>query len=227
MGEALAGVREKVEVEAAGLWPMGQGRIRPRTRSVSAILLILALAGSTVAYVLRGPLLSRLGHALVVADPLEKADAAVVLGRPPSPQEQRLNTAARLYQDGWVREVVLSGPRLPYGIYETELSLPLAVSLGVPKADVLAVPNTTRFVDEEAELLVAVLAGRGFRTVYVVTANYQSSRARRIFGRAAGGRLRVLVYPATDDWFNPDRWWQSREGRKIFLMECLGLHDRE
>jgi len=206
---------------------MGQGRIRPRTRPVSVILLILALAGGSGAYLLRGPLLSRLGHALVVADPLEKADAAVVLGRPLGSQDQRLHTAARLYRDGWVGKLVLSAPRGPYGIYETEFSLPLAVSLGVPKADILAVPNTTRFIDEEAELLVAALAGRGVRTVYVVTANYQSWRARRLFRQAAGGRLRVLVYPATGDWFNPDTWWQSREGRKVFLMECLGLHTRE
>jgi len=206
---------------------MGQGRIRPRTRSVSVILLILALAGSTVAYLLRGPLLSRLGGALVVADPLEKADAAVVWAGPPMSQDRQLHTAARLYREGWVRKLVLSGPRGPYGIYGTEFSFPLAASLGVPKADILAVPNTTRFIDEEAELLVAVLAGRGLRTVYVVTANYQSRRARRLFRYAAGGRLRVLVYPATDDWFNPDTWWQSREGRKVFLMECLGLHTRE
>jgi uncharacterized SAM-binding protein YcdF (DUF218 family) len=206
---------------------MGQGRIRPRTRSVSVILLILALAGGSGAYLLRGPLLSRMGRALVVADPLEKADAAVVFGRALGPQDQQLHTAARLYRDGWVRKLVLSGPRGPYGIYETEFSFPLAVSLGVPKADILAVPNTTRFIDQEAELLVAVLAGRGLRTVYVVTANYESRRARRIFGRAAGGRLRVLVHPATDDWFNPDTWWQSREGRKVFLMECFGLHTRE
>ena len=176
---------------------MGQGRIRPRTRSVSVILLILALAGSTVAYLLRGPLLSRLGGALVVADPLEKADAAVVWAGPPMSQDRQLHTAARLYREGWVRKLVLSGPRGPYGIYGTEFSFPLAASLGVPKADILAVPNTTRFIDEEAELLVAVLAGRGLRTAYVVTANYQWRRARRLFGRAAGGRLRVLVYPAT------------------------------
>jgi len=206
---------------------MGQGRIRPRTRPVSVILLILALAGGSGAYLLRGPLLSRLGRALAVADPLEKADAAVVLGRPLGSQDQRLSAAARLYGDGWVRKLVLSGPRGPYGIYETEFSLPLAVSLGVPKADILAVPNTTRFIDQEAELLVGVLAGRGLRTVYVVTANYQSRRARRLFRQAAGGRLRVLVYPATDDWFNPDTWWQSREGRKVFLMECFGLHRGE
>jgi len=206
---------------------MKQRRSHPRTRSVSVILLILALAGGSGAYLLRGPLLSRMGRVLVVADPLEKADAAVVLGRAPMSQDERLKTAARLYRDGWVRKLVLSGPRGPYGIYETEFSFPLAISLGIPQADILAVPNTTRFIDQEAELLVAVLAGRGLRTVYVVTANYQSRRARRIFGRAAGGRLRLLVYPATDDWFNPDTWWQSREGRKVFLMECLGLHSRE
>ena len=209
------------------LMPMKQRRSHPRTRSVSVILLILALAGGSGAYLLRGPLLSRMGRVLVVADPLEKADAAVVLGRAPMSQDERLKTAARLYRDGWVRKLVLSGPRGPYGIYETEFSFPLAISLGIPQADILAVPNTTRFIDQEAELLVAVLAGRGLRTVYVVTANYQSRRARRIFRQAAGGRLRVLVYPAADDWFNPDTWWQSREGRKVFLMECLGLHSRE
>jgi len=208
-----------------GKVPMKQNR--SRLRRARAILLLVLLAGSTVAYLLRGPLLSRLGRALVVADPLEKADAAVVWAGPPSSQDQHLRTAARLYREAWVRKLVLSGPRGPYCIYETEFSLPLAASLGVPKADILAVPNTTRFIDQEAELLVAVLAGRGFRTVYVVTANYQSRRARRLFRQAAGGRLRVLVYPATDDWFNPDRWWQSREGRKVFLMECLGLHSRE
>ena len=202
-------------------------RTRSRLRRVRVILLMALVAGSTVAYLLRGPLLSRLGRALVVADPLEKADAAVVWAGRPMSQDQQLHTAARLYREGWVRKLVLSGPRGPYGNYETDFSLPLAVSLGVPKADILAVPNTTRFIDHEAELLVAVLAGRGFRTVYVVTANYQSRRARRLFGRAAGGRLRVLVYPATNDWFNPDTWWQSREGRKVFLMECFGLNTRE
>ena len=200
---------------------------RSRLRRAWVILLLVLLAGSTVAYPLRGPLLSRLGRALVVADPLEKADAAVVWAGPPMLQDQQVHSAARLYREGWVHKLVLSGPRGPYGIYETEFSSPLAISLGIPQADILAVPNTTRFIDQEAELLVAVLAGRGFRTVYVVTANYQSRRARRLFRQAAGGRLRVLVYPATDDWFNPDRWWQSREGRKVFLMECLGLHRRE
>jgi uncharacterized SAM-binding protein YcdF (DUF218 family) len=204
---------------------MRQGRRRRRTLSI--VVLITLVAGGSGAYLLRRPLLSRLGRALVVADPLEKADAAVVWAGPPMSQDHQLHTAARLYRDGWVRKLVLSGPRGPYGIYETEFSSPLAISLGIPQADILAVPNTTRFIDQEAELLVAVLAGRGLRTVYVVTANYHSRRARRIFRQAAGGRLRVLVYPATDDWFNPDTWWQSREGRKAFLMECFGLHTRE
>jgi uncharacterized SAM-binding protein YcdF (DUF218 family) len=204
---------------------MKQGRRRRRTLSI--VVLITLVAGGSGAYLLRRPLLSRLGRALVVADPLEKADAAVVWAGSPMSQDRQLHTAARLYRDGWVRKLVLSGPRGPYGIYETEFSSPLAISLGIPQADILAVPNTTRFIDQEAELLVAVLAGRGLRTVYVVTANYQSRRARRIFRQAAGGRLRVLVYPAADDWFNPDTWWQSREGRKAFLMECFGLHGRE
>jgi hypothetical protein len=105
--------------------------------------------------------------------------------------------------------------------------VPLAVSLGIPKSDIAAVPNATRFIDQEAELLLGTLESQRIRSLYLITANYQTRRARCIFRRTAGGRLRVLAYPAKDDGFDPDRRWQSRDGRRILLMECLGLHSRE
>lgn len=180
----------------------------------------MGLAG----YVLRQPLLSRLGRTLVVADPLEKADAALVLAGDGS---YRVRAAAHLYRQGWVRKVVLSGPQGPFGVYETEFSVPVAVSQGIPRSDILPLPNTTRFLDQEAELLVKVAEGQAMRSLYVVTTSYETRRARRVFQRIAGGRLRVLAYPASDDAFNLDRWWQSRQGRKAVLMEWLGLNARE
>jgi len=59
----------------------------------------------------------------------------------------------------------------------------------------------------------------GIRTVVIVTSNYHTGRARRIFRRASHGRMRVLAHPAFDEWFQPDSWWLSREGRKLFFYE--------
>ena len=186
-----------------------------------ALLLIVVLAAGGSVYLLRQPLLTGLGWMLVVADPLEKADAAVVLGGDASHEGHRVRAAVRLYRQGWVRKVILSGPEWGYGFHETELSVPLAVSQGVPKSDLMPIPNSVRSTWQEAQLLAEMLERRGIRSLYVVTSNYHTRRARRAFLRASGGRLRVLAYPAPDDWFEPRHWWQSREGRKIFVLECL------
>jgi uncharacterized SAM-binding protein YcdF (DUF218 family) len=200
-----------------------QGAVGGRRRLWLVVLLALVIVG-VACHVLRQPLLSRLGRTLVVADPLEKADAALVLA---GDGRYRVRAAAHLYRQGWVRKVVLSGAQGPFGVYETEFSVPFAVSQGISRSDILPIPNTTRFIDQEAELLVKVAEGQGIRSLYVVTTSYEARRARRVFQRIAGGRLRVLVYPARDEAFDLDRWWQSRQGRKAILMEWLGLNGRD
>ena len=174
-------------------------------------------------YLLRRPILMGLAGMLVTASPLEKADAAVVLGGEGCYAGCRLRAAVELYKAGWIGKLVLSGPRLGYGAYETEFSVPLAVSLGVPKSDILAVPSTVRSTAEEAQLLCPLLERKGIRSFYVVSSAFHTRRARRIFTRAGGGRLRVLAYPAPDDWFPMDGWWRSREGQKIFVSETAKL----
>ena len=190
-------------------------------RRVTLLVLAAVLAGSV--YVLRRPILMGLAGMLVTASPLEKADAAVVLGGEGCYGGCRVRAAVQLYKAGWVGKLVLSGPRLGYGVYETEFSVPLAVSLGVPKSDILAVPSTARSTAEEAQLLCPLLERRGIRCFYLVSSNFHTRRARRIFLNAGGGRLRVLACPAPDDWFLVDGWWRSREGRKIFVTETAKL----
>ena len=193
---------------------------RPRRRSWP-LLLVTVLVACGAIYLSRQPLLTGLAWMLVVADPLEKADAAVVLGGDGSYEGHRVRAAIRLYHQGWVRKVVLSGPKGGYGIHETEFSVPLAVSRGIPKSDLLAIPHAARSTWQEAQLLAGMLERRGIRSLYVVTSNYHTRRARRAFLRASRGRMRVLAYPAPDDWFEPRRWWQSGDGRKVFVLECL------
>ncbi len=183
---------------------------------------LLALAALLVAVVLVAfyrPLLGAAGYLLVAEDSLEKCDAAVVLS---GEQGDGLRTreAVRLYQKGWVKKIVLSGTYFGFGYHETDFSLPLAVRLGVPREDLLPILHEGRSTLEEARIVVPVMEKAGIRTVVIVTSNFHTRRARRIFRRVAVGRLRVLVHPATDQWFQPDSWWRSREGLKIFFYEA-------
>lgn len=189
---------------------------RPRRVIVLLALLVAGLAG--VAF--HRPILSAAGRLLVDGDKLEKADAAVVLSGEQS-NGLRVTAAVRLYKEGWVRRIVLSGAPMGYGRHESDFSLARAVALGVPREDLLALPLNTRSTQEEAEYMLPRMESAGIRSFYVVSSNYHTVRARRIFQRVAGKRMRVLAFPAHDDGFQPDSWWQSELGIRVFLLESL------
>src|SRR6185437_7774161 len=59
--------------------------------------------------------------------------------------------------------------------------------------------------------------------VILVTSNYHTRRSRYICERLfpAGTVLRVVA--ARDSEYNPEQWWQTRQGIKIFFHEFIGL----
>ena len=61
---------------------------------------------------------------------------------------------------------------------------------------------------------------RGFKKLLVVTSNYHTARAGRIWRRRAAG-IEVHVVAAPDHDVVPERWWQSREARKKLLFEWM------
>ena len=163
-------------------------------------------------------ILTALGEHLLAQDKLEKSDGALVLSGEDG-DGLRTRKAVELYKQGWVKKVVLSGVREPFGHYETDYSGPLALSLGVPQKDLLIIPSRARSTLEEANATVPQMERDGIHSMILVTSNFHSSRARRYFRRVCGDRIRVLVCPAANDYFHPDSWWQTREGMKYFVWE--------
>jgi uncharacterized SAM-binding protein YcdF (DUF218 family) len=164
------------------------------------------------------PILTALGKSLMAQDQLERSDAALVLSGEDG-DGYRTRNAVELYKKGWVKKVILSGARGPFGHYETDFSAPLALYLGVPPKDLMVIPSRARSTLEEANAVVPEMERAGIHSIILVTSNYHSSRARRYFRRVCQDRVRVLACPIDDDWFHPDSWWQTREGRKYFLLE--------
>jgi uncharacterized SAM-binding protein YcdF (DUF218 family) len=178
---------------------------------VVAIILALGL-------IFHNAILAAMGGFLVKADLPEKADIALVLAG--DSDGNRILTGAGLVRRGYVSRVLVSGPSGMYGHYECDLAIPFAVKAGYPESYFLHFEHEARSTKEEASHAVARLRQLGAHKVLLVTSDYHTRRAGKIF-RAAGPDLQFVVVAAPDVSFTPDGWWRSRQGEKIFLMEWL------
>ncbi len=177
------------------------------------------LAGCVLlAAIFHTAILSALGSYLVSAGAPQKSDIALVLAGDAS--GNRIVTAASLVRDGYAPVALISGPAGMYGHHESDLAIPFAEKAGFPESYFIAVPNEGRSTKEEARAILPEIRQRGAKTVLLVTSNYHTRRAGRIY-RELAPDLRFNVVAAPDENFSVDGWWKNREGRKTFAIEWM------
>jgi len=174
---------------------------------------VLALAAVTRVW-----WMTELGRLLVHDDGPGHADIAVVLAG--DYYGNRILFAGNLVKQGFVPKVLVSGPLMIYGQYECDLAIPFAVQHGYPADWFIRSPNQAHSTREEAAAIVPDLRRRGVHRFLLVTSDFHTGRAARIY-RAAAPDLQMRVVAAPDRYFRPDGWWRNREGQKMFLMEWL------
>jgi uncharacterized SAM-binding protein YcdF (DUF218 family) len=172
-------------------------------------------------YLVRHPLLRLAGGWWVVSDPLEHADAMIVLGDD-NFSGDRAERAAELFQAGWSPQVVASGRMLRSYAGIAELIQRDLEGSGVPAAAIVRFDQHAENTLGEARALRNLVAQRHWHKILVVTSNYHTRRARYIFRKVFPPDVSVLVEPARDSDFDPNAWWESRSGLKLFLNESVG-----
>jgi len=186
---------------------------RFRSRALGLVLIAGALL---VAFISRGLWLRFLGEALVRSDPPARADAALVLGGDYT--GNRILKACEVARQGYVPRIFVSGPEGHYGFFESDLAIRFAVERGCPASWLVGLPNEAHSTREEAEVLLPELRRRGVRSLLIVTSDYHTRRARRIFEpQSAGVRLRFVAAP--DRYFRARAWWRTRQGQKTVFFE--------
>ncbi len=169
------------------------------------------------------------GRWLVVEDPLGKAKAIAVLsGRMPL----RAIEAAKLYREGYAPEIWLTHSTEP-GESLKAMGIPFAgedfynirvlMHEGVP-ADAIHVlePPIDNTVDE-INAIASSLAREKDHTVIIVTTKVHTRRVRLLWSRLASGRGHVIVRAASQDPFDPRRWWRNTGDALDVVREVLGL----
>jgi uncharacterized SAM-binding protein YcdF (DUF218 family) len=184
----------------------------------SRIALVAVLACVLFAAVFHTAILGAMGGYLVSAAAPEKADIAVVLAGDSS--GNRILKAGDLVRAGYVPRALVSGPSGMYGFHESELAIRFAEHAGYPESYFLAFPNEARSTQTEAEAILPELRRQGVHTFLLVTSDYHTHRAGRIY-RAMAPDLRCIVVASPDPYFSADGWWKNREGRKTFAFESM------
>jgi len=213
--------------EAAGTRDELTSPRRRRRRILLAILVLLVAVG---ALVFRRPILRGLGRALVVEDALGPADIIVVAS---DAGGAGVLEAADLVQGGVApRVAVFEDPPdvvdreflrrgVPYEDVAARSTRQLR-SLGV--AQVEQIPRAVAGSEDESRVIPGWCDQHRFGSIVVVSTADHSRRLRRLLRRSMGGHpTRVVVRPSRYSPFDPERWWENRDGVRIGIMELQKL----
>ncbi len=177
------------------------------------------------------PVAGVLSGYLVVERPLDQADVILLLSGG-AEYRQRAAEAAMLYQKGVAPKILLTNDGVRGGWdqvqqrnpYFVELAISELVTSGVPMDCIEVLPNVVEGTIEEANLVLDFTAGRGIKSILLVTSAFHSRRAVWSFERAISKNDVSIVIgvksPVSDSYRPPaSYWWFSRDGWQIVVAE--------
>lgn len=172
------------------------------------------------------------GTYLVVQQPLEHADAIVVLA---GARAERWLEAVDLFRAGWAPRIVVSRGRsedaearlIAMGIrfpQDADLVRDAMLQMHVPPDAIILLPESLDNTAQEAASARRMAAASGWSRIIVVTSKYHSRRASYAFDREfRDAPIGVLMRTTRYDSSAPARWWTSRQDVRYVTSELQKL----
>jgi uncharacterized SAM-binding protein YcdF (DUF218 family) len=195
------------------------------------LLVVVALAAFAIVAIrsLREPVLRAAGWALVVNEPVASADI-IVLSIDSGPAGAL--EAADLVQSGISKRVAVfmdppSGEDLEFirrGLPYEDVGASQIRQLGSLGVTDVVLISRVDGTEGEGQVLPPWCDEHHLRSIVVVATKDHSRRLRRVLDRVMKGHpTRVTVQPARYSSFDPDRWWETRGGVRIEIVELQKL----
>jgi len=193
------------------------------------MLLSAALVASAVPEV-RHSILRSFGWALVASDALAKTDVIVISA---DARGAGVLEAADLVHTGLAQRVaVFRLPSNPVGreLARRGVAVPdstasavlLLHELGIDRVELI--PWPVAGTEDEGRILRRWCAAEAIHSIVFVSTSDHSRRTRRVLDRALGpDGVRVTVRYSRYSDFDPDKWWQSRDGQRTQVVESQKL----
>jgi len=189
------------------------------------LIVILILVVASIGF------LSQAARFLVKKDPLIKADAALVFSG--DPDYERTIEASRLYREGRVRKLILTGHG--YGGDDARYMKKIALREGVLSRDIIIENGSTSTFTNIAQTKEIVLS-QGFTTVALVSSPYHMRRISVLVSEIYkdNNKIEFICFPVRDSFWSPKGWWKTYNGRRPVYLEyskllsfwLFGIHDQ-
>ena len=172
------------------------------------------------------------GRYLVYQDPLEKADAIIVLA---GARVERWLEGVELYRGGWAPQIVISPGRVEGAEFalrsmgirfpsDAELARDAMLQMKVPVSSVETIPDSLDNTAQEAAAVHQLASERRWTRLIVVTSKYHTRRAGFAFVREfEGTNVRILMRASRYDTSTPERWWRHRADSRYVMSELEKL----
>ncbi|TLN15662.1 YdcF family protein, partial [bacterium] len=165
-----------------------------------------------------------MGGFLVVGDPIQRANAVVLLS---GGDDERLGEAVRIYEAGLAGHLLITetgtipeggGPRA------STLLQRQAEDAGIPGDAIWTTLGKSSSTRDEAEAVRAFSDQTGLDAIIVVTDPYHTRRTQWVFKSVfSDSDTRVLVRPVRGHWYQSATWFLSLSGWRVTLTEYLKL----
>jgi len=185
------------------------------------LFLIFFVVLLAILYLVRVPLLRLAGEFWIVDDAPESSDVIIVLSGD-NYDAVRAARAAALFRAGMAPHVVATGRSLRSYATTTDLMKRDLVDHGVPAAAIIPLTHRADDTREEAVAVSEFVHSRGWKKILLVTSNYHTRRSEYIYERTLPPGTQLRVISAPDIEYDPQSWWRTREGLKIFFHEAGG-----
>lgn len=199
----------------------GGSLVRWRGRLLLIAFIAILLAGIAA---FRGA-----GRWLVRPDPLEHADAIVILsGSMPYRAEQ----AAAVYRMGYAPEVWITRPVSPAEVLqsmgipfegEEEYDRQVLLCSGVPATAIHVLSGTIVNTEQELTEVAQQLREQRKSSVIIVTSPEHTRRVHTLWRLLASKEGKAIVCAAPQDYFDADHWWRNSRDTLSVTREFMGL----
>jgi uncharacterized SAM-binding protein YcdF (DUF218 family) len=188
--------------------------------SVKKWLLVLA-ALALILFFAHGSLLRAAAGFLVVRDPLEKADAIIVLAG--DANGERVTQGVELYRAGWAPKIIMSGGPAAWHLTYAENMKKQARSLGVAEKDII-IQDRSLSTREDVVFSLAVLKKIRAKKVIMVSSPFHMRRmiltAKKKYTREG---IKVIACPVEHSKWKPEGWWRRHEDTQPVVYEYMAM----
>ena len=208
---------------------MYHSKISRRPKWLPLLMVVALVALVIVAIRFREPVLRAAGWALVVNEPVESADIIVV--SLDSGGAGALETAD-LVQGGVSKRaaVFMDAPNeegqefIRRGVaYENGEATQISQLRSLGVTDIVRI-SPVEGTEDEVRALPAWCDEHNLRSIVFVAHSDHTRRLRRVLDRVMRGHpTRVAVKPSRYTNFDPDRWWETRQGIRTEVVEIQKL----